>query len=88
MEGWTQLAILTFLYLEWYRAEQLARRNLTEEQKAWWRRQRTYGLRQALRLATRQGELRYLQARLRPPTGVRRLKEIFRNSIAREYQLM
>ncbi len=41
VEGWDELIQVTFLYLEWYRARQLQRRDLTEEKKQWWRWQRT-----------------------------------------------
>ena len=55
VEGWAELALTAFLYLEWYRVQQLARRDLSDEEKRWWRHQRTYGLCQAVRLASRAG---------------------------------
>jgi hypothetical protein len=86
VEGWSELAVTTFLYLEWYRVEQLARRDLSEEDKQWWRHQRTYGLCQAVRLAAQQGELKYLADRLKTPGGIAKLKKLLRNSFAPEYQ--
>ena len=44
VEGWDELAQVTILYLEWYRARQLQRRDLSEDKKKWWRWQRTHGL--------------------------------------------
>ncbi len=35
VEGWSELALTAFLYLEWYRVEQLARRDLSNEDKRW-----------------------------------------------------
>ena len=69
VEGWTELALTTFLYLEWYRVQQLARRDLSDEEKRWWRHQRTHGLCQAVRLASQQTELKYLADRLETPGG-------------------
>lgn len=86
VEGWVKLALMAFLYLEWYRAEQLARRDLSEEKKCWWRCQRTYGLCQAVRLASQQGELRFLADRLKTPGGIAKLKRLLRNSLPSEYR--
>jgi hypothetical protein len=35
---------VTFVYLEWYRSEQLRRRDLPEREKGWWRWQRSHGV--------------------------------------------
>jgi hypothetical protein len=86
VEGWTELALTTFLYLEGYRAQQLARRDLTDEDKQWWRHQRTYGLCQAVRLATQQTELKYLAERLETRGGIAKLKRLLRNGFAPEYR--
>lgn len=86
VEGWVKSALTAFLYLEWYRVQQLARRDLSEEKKRWWCCQRTYGLCQAVRLASQQAELRYLADRLKTPGGIASLKRLLRNSIAPEYR--
>jgi len=86
VEGWAELALTAFLYLERYRAEQLARRDLSDEEKRWWRHQRTHGLCQAVRLASEQAELRYLADRLETPGGIAKLKRMLRNSFAPEYR--
>src|SRR5207237_10712691 len=44
VEGWVQACLVTFCYLEWYRATQLGRRDLPEKEKGWWRWQRSHGL--------------------------------------------
>jgi hypothetical protein len=86
VEGWTELALAAFLYLESYRAGQLTRRGLSEEDKSWWRHQRTHGLCQAIRLATQQSELSYMAQRLQTPGGIAKLKRLLRNSLAPEYR--
>jgi hypothetical protein len=86
VEGWVELVLTTFLYLEWYRARQLSRRDLSDEEKQWWRPQRTYGLCQAVRLASEQNELQYIAECLETPGGTRRLKRLIRNSFPKEYR--
>ena len=86
VEGWVELALTTFLYLEWYRVQQLLRRDLDRDKKNWWRCQRTYGLCQAVRLASQQSELEFLAERLNTPGGIAKLKRVLRNSFAKEYQ--
>jgi hypothetical protein len=86
VEGWMALALTAFMYLEWHRCRQLARRGLSDEEKRWWRRQRTHGLCQAVRLASQQSELHYLAKRLETPRGIAKLKHLLRNSFAPEYR--
>lgn len=86
VEGWMELALTAFLYLEHYRAQQLRRRGISEEGKRWWERQRTYGLCQAVRLASEQTELEYLAERLETPGGIRKLKRLLRDSFPKEYR--
>ena len=49
VESWVALCLVTFLYLEWYRSQQLRKRRLTVQDKKWWHWQRTYGLCMAVR---------------------------------------
>lgn len=86
VEGWSELALTAFLYLEWYRVQQLSRRGLSDQQKSWWRHQRTHGLCQAVRLASGRAELDYIAARLETPGGIAKLKRLLRNSFAPEYR--
>ena len=72
VEGWVELALTTFLYLECYRVQQLARRDLGDEERRWWQHQRTYGLCQAVRQASEQAELEYLAERLETREGYAR----------------
>lgn len=86
VESWSELALTAFLYLEHYRAEQLARRGLTKEDKSWWRHQRTHGLCQAVRLASEESELKFLADRLETPGGITKLKRLLRESFPPEYR--
>lgn len=86
VEGWLELALTAFMYLEWYRVQQMSRRDLSDEEKRWWRHQRTYGLCQAVRLASEQNELQYLADRLETDGGTRKLKRLIRNSFPKEYR--
>jgi len=86
VESWTELALTAFLYLEWYRVDQLTRRGLTDKQREWWRHQRTHGLCQAVRSATEQAELKYVAERLKTPGGIGKLRRIIQNSFAAEYR--
>jgi hypothetical protein len=86
VEGWMELTLTTFMYLESYRVKQMSRRDLSDEEKRWWRHQRTYGLCQAVRLASDQNELKYVADCLETPGGARRLKRIIRDSFPKEYR--
>jgi hypothetical protein len=86
VENWCEITLTAFLYLEDLRARQLARRGLSDEDKKWWRHQRTHGLCQAVRLASQQNELTYLAERLETPGGIQKLKRLLRASFAPEYR--
>ena len=86
VEAWAELALTTFMYLEWYRVQRMSRRDLSDEEKRWWEHQRTYGLCQAVRLASEQNELQFIADRLETLGGTRTLKRIIRNSFPKEYR--
>ena len=87
VEAWTELALTTFLYLEWYRVQQIARRGLTDKERQWWRNQRTHGLCQAVTQASQKAELDYIATKLENPRGVQILKRLIRNSYPKEYRM-
>jgi hypothetical protein len=84
VEGWDELVQVTFLYLEWYRARQLQRRDLPEEKKKWWRWQRTHGLCLAVRQAAEQADLDEIARRLETPTGLQRLRRLLKRAAPKE----
>jgi hypothetical protein len=71
VEGWADLALTTFMYLEWHRRHQMSRGDLSDDQKRWWQHQRTYGQCQAVRLACEQTELQFIADWLETPGGIR-----------------
>ena len=78
VEGWDELIQVSFMYLEWYRLQQLARRDVPEEKKKWWRWQRTHGLCQVVRAAAEQADLQTIAERLQTPTGLQRLRRLLK----------
>lgn len=86
VEGWVELALATYGYLEWYRATQLKRRGLSDKERRWWSHQRTHGLCQAVRQAAERSELNYVADRLETDGGIRKLKRTLRDSVPREYR--
>jgi hypothetical protein len=78
VERWVDLALATYLYLEWYRWRQLARSNLEDKERQWWQSQRTAGLCRAVRHDREDEELQWLQERLGTPGGCQRLRRLLR----------
>jgi len=86
VESWVALCLVTFLYLEWYRATQVRRRRRTAKEKQWWGRQRTYGLCLAVRQRAEETELSRLADWLQTRTGRKRLKRLLRAARPLEYR--
>lgn len=86
VEGWLELTLVTFLYLEWHRVGKLRRSTLTTEQKERWRYQRTYGLCVAMRRESEESDLKHLLRALRTPGGIRRLQRKLDQAIPVEYR--
>jgi hypothetical protein len=84
--AWVAIALATFMYLEWYRCQQLRRRALSEKQKDWWRWQRTYGLCSAARQDAEEKELLRLADYTATRSGLRKLKKHLRAAIPLEYR--
>ena len=86
VENWVQACLVAFVYLEWLRATQLARGDLTEPQRRWWSAQRSHGLSRA---ATQQADERDLDQLYRwsaTPTGRRKLRRALRQALPAEYR--
>jgi Transposase DDE domain len=86
VENWAQACLVAFCYLEWYRAQQLARRDLPEERQRWWRWQRSYGLSLAVGQAAEEHDLAQLYRLSGTPTGRRKLRRCLRDALPREYR--
>lgn len=85
--GWTEAAIVTFLYLEYERAKRIADRNLAEEERHWWRVQRCHGLCQAVQMALKKRELKYMHDRLKTSGGIAKLQRLLVNALPSEYRM-
>jgi hypothetical protein len=86
VEGWTQVCLIAFVYLEWRRARALRQRDLSEAQRRFWESQRTYGGCQAVRQYAEEHDLTKLDTWLRTPTGRRKLRKALRAARPPEYR--
>jgi IS4 transposase len=87
VEGWLEMTLVAFLYLEWHRARQLSRSSFSKEQKERWRYQRTHGLCVAMRRQTEQEDLEYLTNALQTKGGIRRLRRQLDEATQTEYRM-
>ncbi len=87
VEGWVTLAITTVLFLEMLRAKQLARRDLTKEQRLWWSTQRMHGLSEAFIQMTESSELKFISERIKTSGGIAKLKRLLHNTTPKEYRM-
>jgi IS4 transposase len=86
VEGWLEMTLVTFLYLEWHRAQQLKRCDLSKQEKERWRRQRTHGLCIAVRQSTDRADLDYVAKAVQTPGGIRRLRRDLSEVTQKEYR--
>jgi hypothetical protein len=84
--SWVAVCLATFLYLEWYRSQQLGRRDLTDKRKDWWRWQHSYGLCLAVRQDAEEKELLRLADYTSTPGGLKKLKKQLRAATPLEYR--
>jgi DDE family transposase len=87
VQGWVSLCLLAFAYLEWYRAEQLARPRQGATEQARWRWQRSFGLCVAIRQEVEREDLLALAERLQTPGGVTEVQALLRRAVQKEYRL-
>jgi hypothetical protein len=81
VERWIDLTLATYLYLEWHRWGRLEEKSPTEQEKDWWRSQRTAGLCRGVRADREDEELRWLGKGLSTPSGCKRLRRLIRASL-------
>jgi hypothetical protein len=74
VENWVQACLVTFVYLEWYRAQQLRRRDLPEREKGWWRWQRSHGVAGAAYREAEERDVAQLYRWSGTPSGQQRLR--------------
>lgn len=88
VEGWLDMTLATFIYLEWHRVRQLKRSDLSKEEKERWRRQRTHGLCMAMRQEADRADLDYVAEAVGTKSGLRRLRRKLREVIQTEYRAL
>ncbi len=86
VEGWLEMTLVTFLYLEWHRVRQLQRSDLSKKEKERWRCQRTHGLCVAMRQAADRADLDYLAEAVKTKSGIRRLRRDLSKVTQQEYR--
>jgi DDE family transposase len=86
VEGWVQACLVTFCYLEWQRARQLARRDLSEQDKGWWQWQRSCGLAMAVTKKAHGEDLVRLLRWSGSKAGLKRLRQALRRAQPPEYR--
>jgi Transposase DDE domain len=84
VEAWVQACLVAFVYLEWYRARQLRRRDLSEAERRWWQWQRSYGLCGAVRQAAEDHDLKHLFRWSGTKTGRKKLRQHLRAALPLE----
>lgn len=86
VEGWAQACLVAFSYLEWYRAQQLRRRDRAEKERRWWQAQRSYGLCLAVGQRAEEYDLGQLLRWSGTKAGLKRLRQALRRALPREYR--
>ena len=74
------------MYLEWYRAQQLLRKDLTEPEHRWWSWQRSYGWSLAVAQQAEENDLAHLYRWSQTASGRRKLRRVLRESLPLEYR--
>lgn len=87
VEAWVNLAITTVLYLEYERIQHMQDRRLSEEKRMWWQRQRLHGLCHAVRQATDNQQLKYIEKRIKTPGGLQKLQQALAAVVPPEYRV-
>ena len=78
VEGWVELCLSAFCYLEWYRAKQLLRTDLSKEQRQHWQRARAHDLCQLVRQRLEQEEVEVMCEMMESAEGRRELAAALR----------
>jgi Transposase DDE domain len=86
VEAWVQACLVAFVYLEWWRAQQLRRGEGSEAERRWWQQQRSYGLCLALRQRAEERDLAKLFRWSGTKTGRKKLRRTLRQALPLEYR--
>jgi len=86
VENGVQACLVTFTYLEWYRACQLHRLRARQTEQRWWQSQRCHGLALAAVAQAEEADLVQLYRWSATPAGRKRLRRCLREAQPREYR--
>ena len=86
VEGWIEMVLITFVYLEWIRAAKLKDKRVSSANKQIWRCQRAYGIRQAVLVGIQTRQVQWTQKRLRSKYGLKTLAKTMTKLLAYEYR--
>lgn len=86
VEGWIEVVLITFVYLEWTRAKKLADRRLNSENKSVWRCQRAFGIRQAILVGIEVRQQKWIQKKLKSSFGLKTIAKKLTALLANEYR--
>jgi hypothetical protein len=81
VEGWVQACLVTFCYLEWYRAMQLTSARLSDKERHWWRGQRSHGVARAVLGQAEEHDLAQMWQGTSSKGGLRRLRRLLRQAL-------
>jgi hypothetical protein len=82
VEGWVELCLSAFCYLEWYRARQLLRTDLGKEERQRWQRARSHDLCQMVRRHLEQEEVEIMCEMMETAEGRRQLAIALRTAVS------
>lgn len=86
VEGWIEVVLITFVYLEWTRVKQLDDHRVSSENKDIWRCQRAYGIRQAILVGIEVRQQKWIQKRLNSNFGLKTIAKTLTTLLASEYR--
>jgi hypothetical protein len=86
VNGWVNGCVLTFLYLEWYRAMMLEQSKDHPAERERWRRQRCHGLALAVLQDVEHEDILAILEMCQAPDGPAHLQELLRRALPKEYR--
>jgi hypothetical protein len=86
VEGWIEIVLITFVYLEWTRKRKLADKRINSEVRRKWQHQRTYGIRQAVLIGIQIRQHKWIAKRLESKSGLKTLAKTFTRQLPYEYR--
>ena len=87
VERWVEMCLLTFLYLEWYRAQRRKRRGQPAKENRWWLAQRAHGVAMAVRQAVDRHDLSTIARLTETKAGQCKLRRILYQALPLEFRM-